>query len=165
MIRRDRWLNALAAAACFASVAYAYFWLQLTLGLAPCPLCMLDRIAFVAAGAIFVVAAVHGAGPFGQRLYALAALVPLGFGIGVAGRHVWLQHLPADRVPACGPDLAYIMDTFPFGQALDLILRGSGSCAEIQWRFIGLSIAEWTLALFIGLAGVALVGLLRPARR
>lgn len=163
-MRRDRLLAAVAAAICFGAVIYAVFWLEGRLGLEPCPLCMLDRAAFALAGTVFVLAALHGPGAAGQRIYAILALVPLAAGIGIAGRHVWLQHLPADQVPACGPDLEYILESFPFTQALDLILRGSGSCAEIQWRFVGLSIAEWTLVLFVGLALLAAWLLLRPVR-
>jgi len=163
-MRRDRLSAAAGAAVCFGSVAWAIVWLQGQLLLDPCPLCVLARIAFIAAGAVFVLAAVHGAGPAGQRIYAIAALLPLLAGIGIAGRHVWLQHLPADQVPACGPDLGYIVDTFPLSQALEIILRGSGSCADIQWNFLGLSIPEWTLGLFVGLALLAAWLLLRPVR-
>lgn len=163
-MRRDRFLAAMAAAVCFGAVIYAVLWLEGRLGLEPCPLCVLDRVVFVIAGTVFMLAALHGAGMVGQRVYAVLVLLPLAGGIGIAGRHVWLQHLPADRVPACGPDLGYILESFPFGQALELILRGSGSCAEIQWRFLGLSIPEWTLILFTGLALLALVLLLRPVR-
>lgn len=163
-MRPDRIAAALGAAICFASVVYAVVWLQGRLGLEPCPLCVLSRVAFVLAGTVLLLAALHGAGAAGQRIYAGLALLPLLAGIGVAGRHVWLQHLPADRVPACGPDLGYILDSFPPGRALDLILRGSGSCAEIQWHFLGLSIPEWTLVLFAGLALGTLWLLLRPVR-
>lgn len=163
-MRRDRLAAAVGAAVCFGSVIYAIAWLQGRLLLDPCPLCVLARIAFVAAGVVFVLAATHGAGATGQRVYAVAALLPLLAGIGISGRHVWLQHLPADQVPACGPDLGYIVDTFPLGQALEIILRGSGSCADVQWNFLGLSIPEWTLALFVGLSLLAASLLLRPVR-
>jgi len=163
-MRRDRLAAAAGAAVCFGSVIYAVVWLQGQLLLDPCPLCVLARVAFIAAGVVFVVAAVHGAGPFGQRVYAVAALLPLLAGIGISGRHVWLQHLPADQVPACGPDLGYIVETFPLSRALDIILRGSGSCADIQWNFLGLSIPEWTLGLFLVVTGLGLWLLLRPVR-
>ncbi len=163
-MRRDRLVAVIAAAVCFGSVVYAVLWLQGWLGLEPCPLCVLARVAFLAAGAVFVVAALHGAGVLGQRVYAVLAGLPLLAGIGISGRHVWLQHLPADRVPACGPDLGYILGNFPLSQALDLVLRGSGSCAELQWSFLGLSIPEWTLALFVGLTALALWLLIRPVR-
>lgn len=155
----------LAAAACFAAIAWAILWLQQGLGLEPCPLCVLDRVAFAIAGVVFLLAALHGPGRAGRRLYAGVALLPLAFGLAVAGRHVWLQHLPAEQVPACGPSLDYILGNFPLQHALELVLRGSGSCAEVQWRFLGLSIPEWTLALFALLALFAAAVLVRPGRR
>lgn len=163
-MRRDRLAAAAGAVVCFGSVAYAIAWLQGQLLLDPCPLCVLARVAFIAAGVVFLVAAIHGAGPVGQRVYAVGALLPLLAGIGISGRHVWLQHLPADQVPACGPDLGYIVETFPLGRALEIILRGSGSCADIQWNFLGLTIPEWTLGLFLVLTGLALWLLVRPVR-
>lgn len=152
------------AAVCFGAIAYAILWLQHGLGLEPCPLCVLDRVAFALAGLVFLLAALHGPGRMGRRVYAAVAVPPLAFGLGVAGRHVWLQHLPAERVPACGPSLDYILENFPLQRALDLVLRGSGSCAEIQWRFLGLSIPEWTLALFAVLTVSSIVLLIRPGR-
>jgi disulfide bond formation protein DsbB len=74
---------------------------------------------------------------------------------------VWLQHLPADQVPACGPDLFFMMENFPLGRMLQLLLRGSGQCAEVHWTFLGLSIAEWSLAWFVAFAALALFLALR----
>ena len=59
--------------------------------------------------------------------------------------------MPAGLPPACGPDLFYMLDNFPLGRTLQLLLRGSGQCAEVHWRFLGLSIAEWSLACFLAL--------------
>lgn len=161
MTRVERSANFVGAVACIAALVYAIVWLQGYRGLEPCPLCVLDRVAFAIAAAVFLLAALHGPGAPGRRLYAVAALVPLAFGIAIAGRHVWLQHLPADQVPSCGPSFEYLVENFPLAQALGMILGGSGSCAEIQWLFLGLSIPEWTLALFVALALLALWLLLR----
>lgn len=165
MTRIERSGNFIGAAVCIAALVYAIAWLQGYRGLEPCPLCVLDRVAFAVAAAVFVLAALHGPGTLGRRLYALAALVPLAFGVAIAGRHVWLQHLPADRLPACGPSFEYLVENFPLGQALGMILRGSGSCAEVRWRFLGLSIPEWTLALFVALALLAVWLLLKRSPR
>lgn len=165
MTRIERSANFVGAAVCIAALVYAIAWLQGYRGLEPCPLCVLDRVAFAIAAAVFLLAGLHAPGALGRRLYALAALVPLAFGVAIAGRHVWLQHLPADRVPACGPSFEYLVESFPLTQALGMILRGSGSCAEIQWRFVGLSIPEWTLGLFLALALLALWLLLKRAPR
>ncbi len=157
-----RWWNAAGAALCFAAIGYAIGWLQLGLGLEPCPLCILDRVAFALAGLVFLLAALHGPRPGGRRVYAVVALVPVAFGLAVAGRHLWLQSLPAEQVPACGPSLDYMLDHFPLQRVIDLVLRGSGACAEIQWQFLGGSIAAWTFALFVVLALVAFGLLLAP---
>ena len=161
----DRLLNAAGAAICFGALGYGILWLQYRLGLEPCPLCVLDRVAFATAGVLFLLAALHGPRGIGRRIYAALTLVPLAFGLAVGGRHLWLQGLPADQVPACGPSLDYMLANFPLQQVIDLVLRGSGSCADIQWQFLGLSIPAWTLGLFGLLTGIALVGLLRPIER
>lgn len=165
MTRTERSANFAGAAVCVAALVYAIVWLQGVRGLEPCPLCVLDRVAFAVAAAVFLLAALHGPGATGRRLYALAALVPLAFGVAIAARHVWLQHLPADQVPACGPSFEYLVENFPLAQAFGMIFRGSGSCAEIQWRFLALSIPEWTLALFVALALLAAWLLLKRAPR
>lgn len=161
----DRTLNAAGAAVCFGALAYGIFWLQMRLELEPCPLCILDRVAFSTAGVLFLLAALHGPRGNGRRIYAALTLVPLAFGLAVGGRHLWLQSLPADQVPACGPSLEYMLENFPLQRAVDLVLRGSGSCADIQWQFLGLSIPAWTLFLFVVLTLIALVQLFRPVER
>lgn len=161
----DRTLNAVGAAVCFGALAYGILWLQMRLDLEPCPLCILDRVAFSTAGVMFLLAALHGPRGNGRRVYAGLTLVPLAFGLAVAGRHLWLQSLPADQVPACGGSLDYMLDNFPLGQVVDMVLRGSGSCADIQWQFLGFSIPAWTLFLFVVLTLIALVQLFRPVER
>jgi disulfide bond formation protein DsbB len=99
-----------------------------------------------------LMAAIHNPGELGRRLYGALILVVAAFGAGVAGRHVWLQNLPPDQVPACGPGLEYLLDTFPLMDAVKLVFEGSGECAEVQWTFLGLSIPGWTLVMFLALA-------------
>ena len=161
----DRWWNAVGAAVCFGALAYGIGWLQMRLGLEPCPLCVLDRLAFGVAGLIFLLAALHGPHGRGRRVWAVLTLLPLVFGLAVGGRHLWLQSLPAGQVPACGPSLEYMLQNFPVQRVLDLVLRGSGSCADVQWQFLGGSIAAWTFALFVLLTAIALVLVLRPLER
>jgi len=126
------------------------------LGMEPCPLCIFQRVAVIGLGVIFLIATIHGAGPTGRRVYAgLLAIVAL-LGVGVAGRHVWLQNLPKDQVPACGPGLDFMLDTFPLLEVLDIVLNGSGECAEVSWRLIGLTMPAWTL---IALAALGIYGI------
>jgi disulfide bond formation protein DsbB len=111
---------------------------------------------------VSAIAALHGAGALGQRLYALLGLVFTGIGAGFAGRHVWLQSLPEDQVPACGPSLEYMLETLPFSQTLKVLLMGDGNCAEVVWTFVGLSIPQLTLGLFVAFGLVLLTILAKP---
>jgi disulfide bond formation protein DsbB len=88
----------------------------------------------------------------------VAVFLAAASGVGVAARQVWLQHLPKEQVPPCGPDLFFMMENMPLARTLQLLFRGSGQCAEVDWTFLSLSIAEWSLAWFILFAalGVAL---------
>ena len=143
--------NLAAFAACVGMMAFALFS-QYVWGLEPCPLCIFQRVSLAAVGLVFLLAGLHPAGPVGRVIYALLIAASAGSGIAIAGRHVWLQNLPADQVPACGPGLDFMMDTFPFLEVLDMVLSGSGECAEVSWRFLGLTMPTWTLIAFIVLA-------------
>lgn len=152
-------LNLLGFAAC-AGLMTAALVLQYAEGLEPCPLCILQRIAVMLLGAVFLLAALHNPAAVGRRIYAGAALLVSFGGAGIAARHVWLQHLPPEAVPPCGPGMDYILDTFPLGKALGIILRGSGDCAAVDWTWLGLSIPGWTLVAFVGFCVLALFLLL-----
>jgi len=129
------------------AMLFAWAYLERTLGLPPCPLCMTQRVFVVLWGVIALVAALHNPAPTGRRIYAtLCALAALA-GAAVAVRHVWIQHLPPDQVPACGPSLGYMLDTLPFSETVTMVLMGDGDCAEIHWTFLGLSIPEQTLVM------------------
>ena len=130
------------------SIVFARFYLQEQLNLAACPLCMTQRVFVVLWGVFALAAVLHNPSGWGLRLYgALCALSAI-VGGAVAARHVWLQHLPEDQVPACGPSLEYMLETLPFSDTLSLVMMGDGNCAETMWTFLGLSIPEQTLALF-----------------
>ena len=115
----------------------------------PCPLCLLQRIVYIALMVAFLVAAVHGPARTGATVYGALAFLTAGIGAAIATRHVWLQHLPPDKVPECGPSLEFMMRKYPLFQAMEKVLGGTGQCAEVGWKFLGLSIAEWSLAWFV----------------
>lgn len=140
---------------CAGLIAFALY-LQYVKGEDPCPLCMMQRIAFMVLGALFLVAALHGPGRTAAAIYGVAIFIVAAAGAAVAGRHVWLQSLPKHMVPECGPGLDYILERFPLAKALELILRGSGECAEKGWTFLGLTIAGWSLAWLIALGLLAI---------
>ena len=149
-----RQLNGLGALACAGMMSFALF-AQYGLGLDPCPLCVFQRVAVIGLGAIFLAAFLHGPAASGARVYGVLAFIPALGGMAVAGRQVWLQHLPKDEIPACGPGLDYILDVFPFHEALSMIFEGSGECAEVVWSFLGLSMAGWVFVLLAGLTTFA----------
>jgi disulfide bond formation protein DsbB len=151
--------------ACAALMAFGLY-LQHVENLEPCPLCILQRYAFVATGLVALVAAVHDPGRVGQTLYGTLVVLAAGTGAAIAGRQTWLQHNPPD-VFDCGPDLGYMLDSFPLSQVLPRIFKGEGDCGKVVWQFLGLSIPEWALAWFVALiaAGLYLVFLRRRIGR
>jgi protein dithiol:quinone oxidoreductase len=138
-------------------LGFGYF-LQFFQGQDPCPLCLLQRGFYFLLIFIFVPAAIHSppAG-IGRIAYGVLAFLAAAGGGGVAIRQVYLQHLPPDQVPACGPDLFYMVENLPIARTLSLLFRGSGQCAEVKWRFLGLSIAEWSLVWFVLFAVLAIL--------
>ena len=154
-MNRDRLLLAAPALVCAALLGTGYY-LQYFEGQDPCPLCMVQRGFYYLVLAAFLIAAAHFPQRTGTRIYCAAAFLAALGGLGVAARHVWLQHLPPDQVPACGPDLYYMIENLPFNRMLQKLFMGSGQCAEVHWMFVGLSIAEWSLDWFAAFACYAL---------
>ena len=144
--------------ACAALLGFGLY-LQHVEHLDPCPLCILQRIAFIATGLTALLAAVHNPHKIGQAIYAIILTMFAGIGAGIAGWHVWLQHTPPRKVVECGPGLDYMLDAFPLSKALPMIFKGSGDCGNVLWSFLGVSIPGWSLIWFIllTLAGLALL--------
>ena len=138
---------------------------QYVKGIEPCPLCILQRVTVIALGAVLLVAAVHDPKSTGQRVYGLLIMLIAGTGVAIAGRHVWLQSLPPEQVPECGPGLEYMLQAFPFSEVFSMVLHGSGECAEIQWTLLGLTIPAWNLLIFSAVAAGGLWMLLGRARQ
>ncbi|HSG97438.1 MAG TPA: disulfide bond formation protein B [Woeseiaceae bacterium] len=149
-----RLLNIAGFLACTGMMGFALYAQHVML-LDPCPLCILQRIATILTGLVFLAAALHNPGRVGSRVYAALLVLTAGFGVGVAAWHVRLQNMPADEVPGCGPGLEYIMDNFALFDALSMIFEGSGECADVVWRLLGLSMPTWVL---IGLGGLLIAG-------
>ncbi len=142
-------------------------YLEHVKGLEPCPLCAFQRMAYIAITFIALVSAIHNPKNVFRIIYNILLIIVALIGAGIAGRQTWLQHLPPELVPECGPGLDYMLEVFPLGEALKMILSGSGECAEVHWRFIGFSIAEWSLVCFtvIVIATVIATFMLKPERR
>lgn len=143
---------------CSALLAYAIF-AQYGQMFEPCPLCIFQRVALAATGLVGLLGALHAPkGSIGRKGYGLLAFVTAGTGAALAARHVWLQHLPANQVPTCGPGLEYMLQSMPsYLDVVKKVLQGSGECAEVNWTLWGFSMPEWTLLCFVLLALGALV--------
>jgi len=143
MITR-RGLNFIGLAACAALLGYAWY-VQGVLKVEPCPLCIFQRIGVAAIGVVYLMAWLHSPNGWGARGYGvlvgLAALTTMG----VAARHVWIQHLPEGAVPSCGATLEYMREVFPLTDVIRKVLTGSGECHQVNWAFLGLSMPTWVL--------------------
>lgn len=135
--------------------------MQYQFDLAPCPLCITQRIFVIAVGLTSLLAALHNPALIGQRVYGLLGMIFAAIGTGFAARHMWLQSLPEDLAPACGPPLAFMFENFPLAQAFELLLQGDGNCAKTVLSFLGLSIPGWTAVAFVGLIALCLFQTLR----
>jgi protein dithiol:quinone oxidoreductase len=160
---RSRLIFILIALICATLLGYGYY-LEHFVGQEPCPLCIFQRMAFFAVFIISAVAAIHGSGLIGTRIYAGLIVIASGIGGAIASRQVWLQGLPPDQVPECGPGLEYMLEVFPLMDALRMILSGSGECAEVHWTFLGLSIAGWSLIWFFLITLTAIYLFWKPVR-
>jgi disulfide bond formation protein DsbB len=76
---------------------------------------------------------------------------------------LWLQSLPPDLVPSCGPGIGYLFDAFPLATMLQKVFTGSGECATVE-PILGLPMPAWTLIWFIALGALAVVVSLRRSR-
>ena len=128
-------------------IGYAAYSIKI-LGLEPCPLCITQQFFYSIVGITAFIAFNHNPVAIISRFYAVIIFLASSAGIWVAGRQVWLQSLPEDEVPLCGPPLEYIFEVFPFGDLLKALFIGDGNCAEITWQFLGLSMAGWSFIWF-----------------
>lgn len=135
-------------------MAYALY-AQYILGLEACPLCIFQRVAMIGVGIVMLAAALHGPAGKSALAYGVLGFAVAAVGAGIAIRHVWLQNLPPDAVPACGPGLDYMLDAFPLIDAVRMVFTGSGECAEINWSFVGLSMPAWVLVWFVALGALS----------
>lgn len=154
---------ALIAVACGLLLAFG-FYLQYFQDQDPCPLCLVQRGFYLAVMVVCAAAAAHGPRAVGAAVYSSIGFLFAAGGAAVAGRHVWLQHLPSDKVPACGPDLYFMLENLPFMRTLEKLFKGSGQCAEVKWTFLSLSIAEWSLVCFVLLSLLTAWNALKSAR-
>lgn len=159
-----RLLFSLAFLGCAGIIAVALY-LEHVVGLVPCPLCYVQRVAVILFGIVCLLAALHNPARLGQRIYAVLSTLAIGLGIAAAGRQIWLQGLPEDELPACLPSLDYMLEAFPLQDVISKMLHGTADCAEVGWTLFGLNLAEFSLIGFIAMLVFSVFIMLRKAAR
>jgi protein dithiol:quinone oxidoreductase len=147
---------------CIGMLAFGLY-LQHVVGLEPCPMCIVQRYALVLVAVIAGLTALSGRR--GVQVGGMVLmLLTAGFGAFVAARQSWLQWYPPE-IATCGRDFYGMIETFPLKRAIPMIFKGSGDCTQIDWTFLGGSIANWSFLCFVGISLVAIVLLAYRARR
>lgn len=150
--------------ACVALLATAYVF-EYMFYMDPCPLCIMQRIAVLLVGIAGLLGFLLARNQIARMASGIFMVLSALLGVGVAGRHVWIQSLPADQVPTCGPSLEYMVDTLPWAEVLTVMLRGNGNCADSHWAFLGLSMPQWVLVWFVGFAVVGVYLVIKKGKK
>ncbi len=159
-LKRPRLPFATLALVCLGLISFGLF-LQYAGHLEPCPMCILQRYAFSGVILVSLAAALHGSRRSGPRVFYGCLLVLLSLaGGGVAAWQSYIQRFPPN-LAECGPSLSYMLESFPLSSSLPMIFRGAGDCTAIDWTFLGLSIANWSLLSFALIAIAAVIAMIR----
>lgn len=145
MRRGANFLGFVAVAAIMAFVLYT----QYVEGYQPCPLCLIQRAFMILLGLVFLWGTMAPGGRLLARVRALFAFLFATLGAVVALRQVWLQYFAPPQLASCGADLDWMLRHLPFTETLELVFRGSGDCAVINWQLWGLSMPVWSFLVFV----------------
>lgn len=149
---------------CATLVGWAVLYAQGVLELEPCPLCIFQRVGLSAVGALFLLAGLHHPRGWGARVYGALIALAAALTAAVSIRHLWIQAQPEGTVAACGATLDYMLDVFPLTDVIRKVLTGSGECAKVTWRLLGLSMPAWVLMAAVGLGAGGVLLNWRPRR-
>jgi disulfide bond formation protein DsbB len=155
----NRDINLICGVMCVSSLLIAKFYFEDYLGLEPCYLCITQRVFIAIAGLLFFIWAVHDPKRLGARIYALLVLAAASAGAYFSLKQLYLQSLPEEQVPQCGPPVDYLFETFSNFEVIAMLLRGDGNCAKIQWEFLSITMPGWVLLIFIILIAATILNL------
>ncbi|MBD5771080.1 disulfide bond formation protein B [Marinomonas colpomeniae] len=158
-----RRFHGLVAFVAFALLAVA-FYMEYQMALEPCPLCMLQRIVFLCVGLVSLASALTGS-QTARRFFSWVVVVLSLIGAALAIRHLYLQQLPEDQLPACLPGLSYMFDVFPWQEIMQAMIMGTGECGDVVWTFLSISIPGWTLVAFAGMALINIIIALKTKKK
>jgi disulfide bond formation protein DsbB len=150
-----RRFHGLVALVSFALLGVA-FYMEYQMGLEPCPLCMLQRIVFLSVGVVSLLSFLTGSYS-ARRFFSWVVVILSLAGAALAVRHLYLQSLPEDQLPACLPGLSYMFDVFPWQEIMQAMIMGTGECGDVVWTFLNISIPGWTLVAFACMALINIV--------
>ena len=128
--------------------------------LAACPLCIIQRMLYLALAIAAGIGLTVSARPLAARFAALAMVLTAATGIFVAGYQVWIQRFSPST--DCSPYPTWWEEMVErAGEAVPILFKASGLCSDPAWQFLGLSIADWSLGCFALFLLVALYALMR----
>ena len=132
---------------CLGLLGYALV-LQHLDGLDPCPWCVVQRLGFIGIGLVALVAALHRPGPVGTAVYAFFGGLVAAAGAAAAGYHIWIQSDPVRAMACAGSPVERFLDASKIGKMIPPLLQYDGLCTPKPWKFLTLSIPEWSLLWF-----------------
>jgi len=127
----------------------------------PCPLCILQRYAYMSIALVALIGAIHGprrtAGMFYNAIIAVIALVG-------AGCALW-QLSKGDTMQSCLADpLGNFVNTLPSANWWPEYFFATGGCADKYPPILGITVAAWSL-LWFGLFAAFSLALIAKAMR
>lgn len=140
---------------CLGLIGFAIY-LQTVMLVAPCPMCEMQRLVFLLIAFISMIALLlkpkhKGICWFGSITGGLSLL-----GVLLAGHQVWLEIYPPPASDVCGVSLSYLFKVLPFSSAVKMAILGTGDCAKVTWRLLGLSIPAWSFISYVVLGFLSL---------
>jgi disulfide bond formation protein DsbB len=147
------------ALGCFGLVAFGMA-LQEMLRLSPCPLCIFQRLLYLLIGGLALAGFIL---PMARLLWSgVIGLLAL-LGAGVAAYQSWMQFFP-DPANECSFTDPNLIERFVdwLGMQMPSLFLATGFCSSKEWVFLGLSMANWSVVIFLGIA--AYVALLARRR-
>ena len=145
---------------CFGLVGFG-LELQAMLNLAPCPLCIFQRVLYLVVGALALAAFLL---PVGRIVWSALIVAVAALGVGVAGYQTWMQAFPelANECSYSNPNLIERLVDW-LGMQYPPLFLATGFCTSKEWVFLGLSMANWSVLVFAGILGYAVLLLKRRA--
>lgn len=160
--------RALALAFLLAASAMATgYYVQHVEGIEPCPLCVVQRMAFIASGLVALLGALLGARARVALVFAVLADLIAATGLGVAAWHSWLIANPPEWAQ-CGRGFGWMLENNSLVALVPKLFKGEGDCLTVDWTLLGLNIPQWAVLVFLGmlvLIGLAAIGAIRQLRR